>query len=195
MTQLSDQSITSLLISGELVINPLIPSIQPASVDLHLYGELQILPRILFNPAEPHPIYPEILPFKQHTLLPGGFLLGSTLEYLELPGFLVAVVTGKSSLARLGLQVEAAGYVDPGWKGQLTLELVNLGPMMITLRAGMPICQIRFEYLDQTPTHLYGDPLLGSHYQGSAGPISARFDPSPSEVTSPSAADGLDTIT
>ena len=63
-------------------------------------------------------------PFILH---PGEFVLGQTIEWVELPDDLVARLEGKSSLARLGLQVHAtAGFVDPGWRGRLTLELSNV---------------------------------------------------------------------
>ena len=60
-------------------------------------------------------------PFILH---PGEFVLGSTLENIELPDDLVARLEGKSSLGRIGLVIHStAGFVDPGWKGHLTLEL------------------------------------------------------------------------
>jgi dCTP deaminase len=179
MTQLSNRAIQSYLLSGEIVIDPLLTPVQPASVDLRLGPSFSALQRGLFDPAKQ--ASPEVTACEgtYYLLGPDQFVLAVTQEWIEIPGFLSGVVTGKSSLARIGLQVEAAGYVDAGWKGRLTLEIKNLGPMLVALRAGMPICQIRFEYLSEVPEHLYGDPVLGSHYQGSTGPVSAVFSPLP----------------
>ena len=75
-------------------------------------------------------------------------MLGSTLERVELPNDLVARLEGKSSLGRLGLLIHStAGYVDPGWEGNLTLELSNVANLPITLYDGMKIGQISFQRL------------------------------------------------
>ena len=80
-------------------------------------------------------------PFILH---PGEFVLGQTLEWVELPDDLVARLEGKS-LGRLGLLIHStAGYVDPGWKGNLTLELSNVANLPIALYRGMKIGQISF---------------------------------------------------
>lgn len=188
MTHLADRQIRDFLQMGLLVIEPLIPPIQPASIDLHLAEAISILPPLRYDPADPVEIETEERLSYKHILVPGAFVLGATQEWVEIPRVLVGIVTGKSSLARLGLQIEAAGFVDPGWKGRLTLEIKNLGPMLLTLRAGMAICQIRFEYLAGIPEHLYGDPAVGSHYQDSSGVVPARFtaQPSASRTAEPS---------
>ena len=81
-------------------------------------------------------------PFILH---PGEFVLGQTLEWVELPIDLVARLEGKSSLGRLGLLIHStAGYVDPGWQGNLTLELSNVANLPIALYCGMRIGQISF---------------------------------------------------
>ena len=77
-------------------------------------------------------------------LHPGEFVLASTLEHVEVPDDLVARLEGKSSLGRIGLLIHStAGYVDPGWKGNLTLELSNVANLPITLypemRIGQPV--------------------------------------------------------
>jgi dCTP deaminase len=85
-------------------------------------------------------------------LQPHTFCLGSTVEAVTLPDDIVARVDGKSSLGRLGLLVHAtAGYVDPGWTGQLTLELSNQSQMPIALYYGMRIAQISFLRLPRPP--------------------------------------------
>ena len=85
-------------------------------------------------------------PFVLH---PGEFVLGQTLERVELPDDLVARLEGKSSLGRLGLVIHStAGFVDPGFAGNLTLELSNLATLPITIYEGMPIGQISFMRMD-----------------------------------------------
>jgi dCTP deaminase len=175
---LSHKAIEIALRQG-LVIEPRPEIIQPTSVDLHLSGVFSVPNKlrgpVLIDPLRDDVIGYEKLNYGRWVLFPGDFILGSTAEWIELPKDLVGILTGKSSLARIGLQVECAGYVDPGWKGNLTLEIVNLGRDTIVLRSNMPICQIRFETITGETELLYGDSRLNSHYQGSQGPVSARF--------------------
>ena len=180
---LSDRTIKEELEKGRIVIDPLDPAnIQPASVDLHL--DRQIL--VFSNSRRPHidvrmgmddltetvQIDDEI-PFILH---PGEFVLGSTLEHIELPDDLVARLEGKSSLGRIGLVIHStAGFVDPGWKGHLTLELSNLARLPITLYYGMKIGQISYLRLTTPADRLYGSEGLGSKYQGQTVPTASRF--------------------
>ena len=115
----------------------------------------------------------ENTPFILH---PGEFVLGSTSEHIELPAHLVARLEGKSSLGRLGLVIHStAGFVDPGWKGHLTLELSNLSNLPITLFYGMKIGQISFLELTTPATRLYGSKELGSKYQGQSDPTPSKY--------------------
>ena len=180
---LSDHTIKEELEKGRIVIDPLDPAdIQPASVDLRL--DRQIL--VFSNSRRPHidvrmgmddltetvRIDDEI-PFILH---PGEFVLGSTLEHIELPDDLVARLEGKSSLGRIGLVIHStAGFVDPGWKGHLTLELSNLARLPITLYYGMKIGQISYLRLTTPADRLYGSEGLGSKYQGQTVPTASRF--------------------
>ena len=116
-------------------------------------------------------------PFVIH---PGEFCLGATLEYVSLPGDIVARIEGKSSLGRLGLIVHAtAGFCDPGWRGTLTLELNNLTRVPIKLWAGLPIAQLSFMALDAPAQRPYGSEELGSHYQGQASATESRYGSGP----------------
>ena len=116
---------------------------------------------------------PADAPFILH---PGEFVLGVTLEWIELPGDLVARLEGKSSLGRLGLVIHStAGFVDPGWQGRLTLELSNLSRLPVTLYRGMKIGQISFLRLDRPAARLYGDAELGSKYQGQGSPSASLY--------------------
>ena len=104
---------------------------------------------------------------EQFVLHPSEFVLGQTLEWVELPVDLVARLEGKSSLGRLGLLIHStAGYVDPGWKGNLTLELSNVANLPIALYHGMKIGQISFFKMSSPVDRPYGSKDLGSKYQG-----------------------------
>ena len=178
---LSDRVIKTLLAEGKIVVEPLGEGcIQPASVDVHL--DKHIL--VFRNSRRPFIDVREDLsdltemeeigeqPFMLH---PGEFVLGSTLETIELPDDLVARLEGKSSLGRIGLLIHStAGYVDPGWKGHLTLELSNVANLPITLYHGMKIGQLSFLQLATPADNPYGSPELGSKYQGQTVPTASR---------------------
>jgi dCTP deaminase len=95
---------------------------------------------------------------------PSKFYNVNTYEYLDLKTInevllpfnigIAADVCGKSSLARLGLVVENAGFIDPGFHGTITLELYNQEKYPILLKKGMPIAQLRF-YLVTEISKLY----------------------------------------
>jgi dCTP deaminase len=108
-------------------------------------------------------------------LYPGAFALGSTFETVALGSNITARLEGKSSLGRLGLVIHAtAGFIDPGFEGQITLELSNVGTMPILLRPGMRIGQLCFFKLPEPATIIYGTRFAGSHYQNQAGPTTSR---------------------
>ena len=180
---LSDGDIREELESGRLVIEPLDDSaIQPASVDLRLGRELRVfqnhrLPVIDVKQEMPFltesVVIDEVNPFILH---PGEFALGVTTELIELPSDIVGRLDGKSSLGRLGLVVHStAGFVDPGWNGNLTLELSNLANLPINLYVGMKISQISFMRLTSPAQRPYGSKGLGSRYQGQTDPTPSRF--------------------
>ena len=151
-------------LAADLIVTPLAPgAIQPSSIDLRLGPKLLIATADGFDPYDlsdgPLRIY------QRH------FILGATLEHVEIPPDLVGVLVGKSSRAREGIQVEAAGYVDPGWRGNLTLEIVHLSPQPVFLMPGMLIAQLRIEQLAAPCRVPYGQ--VG-RYQDSIGPVPSR---------------------
>lgn len=138
--------------------------VQPASIDVRLAKEL-IDPQTEFRRDCT----------RGYTLLPGEFLLGCTIETIALPVQLAARFEGKSSLARRGLASHiTAGFIDPGFTGQITVELSNVSQQKIILTAGMRIGQVCFMRMSTTPSGAYGDPRFGSHYQGQQGPTLSR---------------------
>lgn len=180
---LSDHTIKQLLAEGKIIVDPLGEGcIQPASVDVHL--DKQIL--IFRNSRRPYidvrddmsdlTEMTETSEDKPFILHPGEFVLGSTLENIELPNDLVARLEGKSSLGRIGLLIHStAGYVDPGWKGHLTLELSNVASLPITLYYGMKIGQLSYLELSTPADQPYGSPGLKSKYQGQQVPTASRI--------------------
>ena len=180
---LSDRSIREAVAAGHIVIDPLDDDdIQPASVDVHLDDRLLVFrnarrPFIdLRREMEDLTDLMEITDEDGFNLHPGEFVLASTREHIEIPADLVARLEGKSSLGRVGLVIHStAGYVDPGWKGRLTLELTNIARLPICLYRGMKIGQISFLRLTTPAERLYGSKELGSKYQGQTGPTATRY--------------------
>jgi dCTP deaminase len=180
---LSDRSIKEALAARRIVIDPLNErDIQPASVDLHL--DKSIL--VFRNSSKPYidvredmtdlTERQEIPGDKPFILHPGEFVLGGTTERIELPNDIVARLEGKSSLGRIGLVIHStAGYIDPGWKGNLTLELTNVARLPITLYSGMRIGQISFQRMTTEVDRPYGSSELGSRYQGQSEPTTSRL--------------------
>src|SRR5690606_26446350 len=139
---LSDGTLKELIESGKLVCEPLAEnSIQPASVDCHLGADFLVVEDRQMHTID---LDSEILYRKidgdEITIPPHSFLLATTREYFELPDNLTAFVEGRSSIGRMGLFIQNAGWVDPGFKGQITLELYNANSSPIRLKAGRRIC-------------------------------------------------------
>ena len=112
-------------------------------------------------------------PFMLH---PGEFVLASTIERIKLSDNVVGRLEGKSSLGRVGLLIHStAGYVDPGWDGQLTLELTNVAKLPITLYYGMRIGQISFLDLSTSAENPYGSTKLSSRYQGQTDATASKI--------------------
>ena len=180
---LSDRTIRRELDEGRIVVDPIdLNDIQPASIDLHLDNRFLVFSnsrRPYIDVRESQADLTEEVKIQgdeQFILHPGEFVLGSTLEHIELPDDLVARLEGKSSLGRIGLLIHStAGFVDPGWSGRLTLELSNVARLPIALYHGMKIGQISFLRLTEPAERLYGSPELGSKYQGQSGPTASRF--------------------
>ena len=146
---LSDQTIRKLLSTGQLGIVPLEDmQIQPASVDVRLGNSFSVIRSgnntlTMDAPVEYHSITAETF-----LLLPKQFVLATTIEYFRLPDDLTAFVEGRSSIGRLGLFIQNAGWVDPGFEGEITLELFNASDHAIELRTGRRVGQLVFAQMD-----------------------------------------------
>jgi len=189
---LSDGTIRRLVAEGRVRIEPWDDAmVQPASVDLRLGNSFRVFHNFrvpAIDLADPPTNLTELVELDEggsFVIHPGEFVLGSTQEWVELPDDLVARIEGKSSLGRLGLIVHAtAGFVDPGWKGSLTLEITNLTRVPIILWPGKPIAQLSFMTLDRAAERPYGHPDLGSHYHGQSEATESRYEGGPRRVGS-----------
>ena len=140
---LTDRTIRERIAAGSLGIEPLDDmQIGPASVDLRL-GDTFLSPRAtqgIFSMSEPVN-YEEVR--GAEFVVPGhGFVLATTCEVVRLPDDLTAFVEGRSSVGRLGLFIQNAGWVDPGFEGAITLELYNANAAAMRIEAGRRICQL-----------------------------------------------------
>jgi len=154
--------------------------VQPASIDIRL-SHVFWRPRRRFTidlrrsrllEIEPRRYYKRTRLALGETITIGSseLLLGRTLEEFEVPNGYAAELTGRSSFARLGLMINATGgFINPGWRGRMPLQLVNFSPNPIRLVPGLPICQVRFVKLSDLAEKPYGHPDLQSKYLNDDG--------------------------
>lgn len=174
---LSDSDLWRRMQVGDIKIEPepdLEVQVQPASIDLRLgydFRTFNYTRQALVDPADPA-TFEQLtdtvkLPEGQRFLIqPGEFVLGTTLEHVQVPNDLVARLEGRSSLGRLGIVIHStAGYIDPGFKGTITLEISNLGRIAVALYPRMRICQLAFEVLSSPATQTY-EFKRAAKYQG-----------------------------
>lgn len=147
---LSDKTIRKMLDGKTLTITPLTDAqIQPASVDIRLGNSFSVvddMPSGIVSLSRQ--IQYKTITTDRFLILPGQFVLATTMEYFELPDHLTAFVEGRSSLGRMGLFIQNAGWVDPGFKGEITLELFNANRCAIELTAGRRVGQLVFAEMD-----------------------------------------------
>ncbi len=109
-----------------------------------------------------------------HTLTPGAFVLGRTLEYFRMPREALGLCYGKSTYARCGLVVNVTP-LEPEWEGHVTLSLVNAGPRPVRLHAGEGIVQVVFVLGERPCSVSYRD--RKGRYQAQQGVTVARATP------------------
>jgi dCTP deaminase len=180
---LSDHTIRSEIEGGRIVIDPYDEGlVQPSSIDVRVDRKFRVFhnsrhPYIdVRKPMEDLTELVEVAGDAPFVLHPGEFVLGQTLECVTLPDDIVARLEGKSSLGRLGLLIHStAGFIDPSWHGNLTLELSNVANLPITIYHGMPIGQISFMRMDRPVDRPYGSDEAGSKYQGQDEPTPSRY--------------------
>jgi dCTP deaminase len=156
----------------------------PSSIDLHLGNEFAV-PHTDDNARSvPIPVdvadkstYPEydfyeIEDGQAVQIPPLGFALGTTVEVVDCPADMMAVVHGRSSVGRLGLFVHNAGLIDAGFHGEVTLEFFNAATYPIRIRPGMRICQITYHLHESTPPVDYS---AEGKYQNQTGPTPSEL--------------------
>jgi len=168
---LSDKTIYKMLETKELIISPLeSEQVQPASVDIRLGNTFSIVEDSSTGIISMEKkIQYKTLETDTYILLPGQFVLATTMEYFELPDDLTAFVEGRSSLGRMGLFIQNAGWVDPGFCGEITLELYNANRCAIELKAGRRVGQLVFAKMDDHALNPYN-----GKYQGQKGATGSR---------------------
>lgn len=168
---LSDKTILKMLENKSLTITPVEKEqIQPASVDVRLGNTFSIVEDMSRGILSlDNEIVYKTITADTYVLLPGQFVLASTMEYFELPDNLTAFVEGRSSLGRIGLFIQNAGWVDPGFRGEITLELFNANRCAIELKASRRVGQLVFAQLDDTALNPYS-----GKYQGQRGATGSR---------------------
>jgi len=169
---LSDVTLTKMIENGELIMKSekVKPHIGPTSVDLHLGSnflsvedkEMSLI--TLDDQIKYREINAETVTIPAH-----HFLLATTEEYVKLPAHITGFVEGRSSIGRIGLFIQNAGFIDPGFEGKITLELYNANSLPIKLQAGRRICQIVFSTLDQPSQNPYK-----GKYQGQMKSVGSR---------------------
>ena len=169
---LSDKHIKKLMLKNlltEEVINDI--QLQPNSIDLtlgntykklkansHQSNSLNKIPVFKHADAETawlvDPRYP--MEYEEGTfntdengneyyiIQPNEFVLMASNEIIKIPNGIIGLICGRSSIARLGLQTEQAGFIDAGFRGTLTLEIHNQNHHPIILWSGMRIAQVYF---------------------------------------------------
>lgn len=149
--------------------------LQPASIDLRLGSEFRVEAkhrhRFVDLREVPRDLTERVTVGDEGFVLhPDQFALGVTRERITVPENMVGLMVGKSSLARLGLQVESAGFFDPGFTGRGTMEFKNLASVPIVLVPGLPICQFSFQQLVDHAERPYA-----GRYQGATSVEGSRY--------------------
>lgn len=100
--------------------------------------------------------------------LPGrSLVLAESVEWFNMPPDVLGTCYGKSSYARCGLIVNVTP-LEPGWRGRLTIALINASPFPIRLHVGQGIAQVVF-FRGERPDRAYGEKEAGGAYQDQRG--------------------------
>jgi dCTP deaminase len=153
-------------------------SLEPASMDVHLGREIKYPSTkngeaVVVDDPTTYPSYGKV-ESDRPLIRAGGFGLATTEEHVTVPNDKVALLHGRSSVGRLGLFIENAGLIDPGFSGEITLELTNVVDYDIELKAGMRIGQLTFHDVENAPDVGYSEEN-GNKYNGQRGPTPSRL--------------------
>jgi len=170
---LCDKSILKEIKGGNIFVAPFKEeNIQPASIDITI-GNKYLIPlceKNVYHIATDKMKYTEYVA-DEYALEPHSFVLATTKEIIEIGPNISAWVDGRSSIGRIGLFIQNAGWIDPGFKGTITLELYNATNQTIIIPSGMRVGQIIFAYLDKPCENPYN-----GKYQHQLGTIGSKID-------------------
>lgn len=177
---LSDRDIRAEIEWGRVVLDPidLDDVLQPSSVDIKLDNQFcWYKPDTVVDVRQDQTLnMTSFVAEGCFTMAPHEFVLGSSAEHITLPDDIAARFEGKSSIGRLGLAPHvAAGFIDPGFSGYITLELHNVTAQSMKIVPGMKIGQLCFFKLSSPSDVPYGSSSLGSKYQGQRGPTVSKY--------------------
>ena len=124
------------------------------------------------NQATAEVVIGKVEPFILH---PGEFILAMTKEYIEMPDNLTGRLEGRSSIGRMGVVVHStAANIECGFRGNITLELANMGRIPVMLYPGMRICSLSFEELT-SPAEVPYYKKKGAKYVGQKKPQASKI--------------------
>ena len=169
---LSDDTLRKMMAEGSIVVEPIEPyQIQPASIDLRLGRHFLKIDENTLESLSLDSEIPYVRIEKDEIVIPPhSFLLATTVERVRIPANVTAFVEGRSSIGRMGLFIQNAGWVDPGFEGNITLELFNANRLPLKLASGRRICQIVFAFMDKATRTPYA-----GKYQGQRGTVGRRI--------------------
>lgn len=163
--------------------------VNPASLDLRLgsmirephevWSRLSVIDlrqKIADGSIEQLPLWGDPFFFHTYWLMPHGkgcnFVLCHSLEFVNIPDDMAAILYSKSSTGRRGVEHLHAGYGDPGWhSSQWTWEIHNVAPWPIKLEAGRPLMQQVMIRMTETPLRTYAET---GRYNSQSGPTPER---------------------
>lgn len=182
---LSDAGLESVLLADpgnpyRLGISDLAPdAIQPASIDVRIGSDLKRAVK------SGRPMIPGDQPIMAdmsspidglYCIRPGEFYLGTTLERFEFGAGLAGKLEGRSGFGRMGLSVHStAGWIDPGFQGEITFEITNFWPDPVLIGVGMKVAQICVFALQEPAIRPYGCSTRNSSYQNQRGATASRY--------------------
>ena len=169
---LSDETLRAMMAERSIVVEPIEPyQVQPASIDLRLGRHFLKIDENTLESLSLDSELPYIQIEKDEIVIPPhSFLLATTVEFIRIPANVTAFVEGRSSIGRMGLFIQNAGWVDPGFEGNITLELFNANRLPLRLASGRRICQIVFAFMDKATRTPYA-----GKYQGQRGTVGSRI--------------------
>ncbi len=183
---LSDRDIKKALRSGHIHISPapnFASQLGSCMIDLQLGNTFRVFNHSktpYLDPQDPKTLKAataEVVmrngePFILH---PGEFVLAMTREYVEMPDDLTGRLEGRSSIGRMGVVVHStAANIECGFRGNITLELANMGRIPVMLYPGMRICSLSFEQLT-SPADVPYYKKKGAKYVGQKKPEASKI--------------------